>query len=80
MVKDGIFEGYDKVLIFSDGGPKHFKMTGTMNFFAFIKMKSNIALSYHFFESNHGHSVCDGAAAHAKKGINEYQRDIATRN
>jgi len=32
-------------------------------------------VSYCFFESNHGHSVCDAAAAHAKTLINTTQRD-----
>ena len=51
MVQSGVFNGYNKVTVFSDGGPKHFKMTGTMTFFAFLKNRLNLDLTYHFFLS-----------------------------
>jgi len=38
-------------------------------------MYLDIDIVYHFFESNHGHSICDAAASHVKKGINVFQRD-----
>jgi len=78
MVKKNYFSGFLNLLVFSDGGPKHYKMTGTMNFFGFLANSLGINLTYNFFESNHGHSVCDGAAAQAKQYINRFQRDHET--
>jgi hypothetical protein len=62
--------------LFSDGGPKHFKITGTMSFVCHLSAFLNIPIIYHFFETNHGHSVCDAAASQAKGSLNVYQRDF----
>ena len=75
MAMQGLFEGFTKIHIFSDGGPKHFKMSATMSFFGLLKKHLNVDVYYHFFESNHGHSICDGVAYQAKKVLNSYQRD-----
>jgi len=75
MVQEGFLEGFHRIEIFSDGAGKHFKTTAIMNFFAFLKMYLDIDIVYHFFESNHGHSICDAAASHIKKAINVFQRD-----
>lgn len=61
--------------IWSDGGGKHFKMTETMFYYSTIKERYNINLTYNFYESHHGHNICDAAAAHAKKIIDVTQRD-----
>lgn len=71
-------EELDKVpfwFIFSDGGPKHFKLTATVNFFGFLQNYFNVYVEYNFFESNHGHSICDAVASQAKKTLNITQRD-----
>jgi len=75
MINEGWFYRYDTIEIFSDGAGKHFKTTAIMNFFAFMQMFLKKCIIYHFFESNHGHSVCDAAASHVKKAINVFQRD-----
>ncbi len=62
-------------LVFSDGGPKHFKITSVVNFFGFLSLCYGIDIKYNFFESNHGHSVCDAVASQAKKSLNSFQRD-----
>ena len=36
-------------------------------------------VEYCFFESNHGHSVCDAVAAHAKNQVNTIQRNEGER-
>lgn len=38
-------------------------------------MKWKKSIIYNFFESWHGYSVCDGAAANAKKKLKNEQRD-----
>jgi hypothetical protein len=60
--------GFESILIWSDGGPKHFKITACMIFFAAIQTSLvGKKVEYHFFPSYHGHSVCDGMASHLKK-------------
>jgi len=63
------------IRILSDGGGKHFKTTAIMNFFGVVQMATEKTVEYNFFESYHGHSVCDAAAAHAKNALNVHQRD-----
>jgi len=75
LISDGYFAGKTKLVIYSDGGPKHFKITANMTFFAAVQTKLGIPVEYNFFEANHGHSVCDGVAAQAKKKLNQHQRD-----
>ena len=62
-------------IIFSDGGPKHFKLTATVKFFGFIQNLYGVSIEYNFFESNHGHSICDAVASQAKKNLSLAQRD-----
>lgn len=78
IVKKGLLQGFNKIQIYSDGGPKHYKTTSTMQFFGFLKNTLNVDLRYNFFESNHGHSICDGVAYHAKRAINIEQRNTGT--
>jgi len=75
LIKEGHLAKKSKITIYSDGGPKHFKITACMSFFADLQKVLGIPIFYNFFESNHGHSVCDAAAAHAKKLLNTTQRD-----
>jgi len=75
LVESEFFNGFKKIVIFSDGGPKHFKTTATVTFFGVLQKRLGLPVEYHFFESNHGHSVCDTVAAHAKKALNVEQRD-----
>jgi len=74
MVEDNFFDGIKNIYIFSDGGPKHFKITSCLSFFSSLQEKYPFSISYNFFESYHGHSICDGVAAHAKEFLNRYQR------
>ena len=75
LFENGKLEGIKKVLLWSDGGPKHFKMTSCMHFFSSFQSKTSIQIIYNFFESYHGHFVCDGVASHTKKMLNVFQRD-----
>jgi len=61
--------------IWSDGGPKHFKQKKTMYYFSTLQQKYQKTITYHFYQSYHGHNSCDAAAAHAKNAINLQQRD-----
>ena len=71
-----------KVNIWSDGGPKHFKISANMKFFATIQhCNKEIDWSYNFFPAYHDCSVCDGTAAYAKKKVitSMMDTDIAIR-
>jgi len=75
MLDNNFFKDFSKALVFSDGGPKHFKITANMSFFAAVQDQLQKTVEYFFFESNHGHSVCDAVASHAKKRLSQTQRN-----
>ena len=65
---------HKEIEIWSDGGPKHFKISSCMYFFSLLNsLLPSTEIYYNFFVSNHGQSVCDGAAAHLKNEIRNYQ-------
>jgi hypothetical protein len=72
------FNECKKLIIWSDGGPKHFKLTANLYFFSICSQQLKFEIEYHFFPSYHGHSSCDAAAAHSKKQLNIYQRNNGT--
>jgi len=47
MIQMNLFAGFNKNLIFSDGGPKHFKLSGTINFFGFLQNSLGSEIEYH---------------------------------
>jgi hypothetical protein len=70
------FNNVDDVKIWSDGGPKHFKISSNMKFLLAIQQKKlNIQWEYNFFAPYHGCSICDGVAAQAKGALNVSMRD-----
>lgn len=73
MFESDFFKGIKNIYIYSDGGPKHFKVTSCISFFCALQQKYLVNISYNFYESHHGHSICDGAA-HFKGYLNRYQR------
>lgn len=76
LIDSNWFENNKKISIWSDGGPKHFKITSNMKFLLAIQHHfSNIDWVYNFFPSYHGCSICDGAAAHVKNKINQTMRN-----
>lgn len=75
LILNGHFAGFKEISVFSDGAGKHFKATSMMTFMGWLQKGLNVFLEYNFFESNHGHNVCDAAAAAAKRTINVFQRD-----
>ena len=68
-----VISKYKRVYLFSDGGPKHFKISSTLNMvLEAANDLINTKIEYHFFVSYHGHGICDSAAAHAKAAINRH--------
>lgn len=49
-----------RIVVFSDGGPKHFKNRRGLFFMWLIAQESGIPIEWHFFASNHGKCRCDG--------------------
>ena len=52
--------GFRGLHIFSDGGPKHFKLRRTIFYIWELCQELNIPIRYHFFCSCHGKCECDG--------------------
>jgi hypothetical protein len=76
LLEEDKFNGMEMVKIWSDGGPKHFKISANIKFLLSLQQsKSEIIWEYNFFPSYHGCSVCDGAASHFKQLLNRTMRD-----
>jgi hypothetical protein len=68
------FEG-GTLHIWSDGGPKHFKLSsGVYNFYLLANTFKMFHFIYNYFPSYHGHGICDTVVAQAKKELNLFQR------
>lgn len=69
-----------KLYIWSDGARKHYKQSGHMKFWSEIQERlreKNVTVEYNFYASYHGHNVCDAAASHIKRVLNNYQLHTA---
>ncbi len=76
LLDNGWFKNIKTVKIWSDGGPKHFKISSNMKFFLAIQQAfPRKCWIYSFFAPYHGCSICDGVAAHAKGILNRTSRD-----
>ncbi len=70
LLEEHRFENMEIVSIWSDGGPKHFKISSNIRFILSLQQaQPDIGWIYNFFPSYHGCSVCDGVASHAKQAI-----------
>ena len=70
MIKEGLLDDYDDLIIFSDGGPKHFKTSAIINYYSSLATRYHSkSIEYNLFASNHGCSACDGAAGQISKSI-----------
>ena len=75
-MEENTLQNMATVNIWSDGGPKHFKISSNMKFLATLQhYYKNIDWTYNFFPPYHGCSVCDGAAAQAKKKVTTSMMD-----
>lgn len=63
--------------IWSDGGPKHFKVGNQMQFWCDVQraFAQRLRVSYHFFPSYHGESACDAEAHHMKQRMQSHRRN-----
>ena len=70
------FNEIKTVKIWSDGGPKHFKISANMKLLLTIQhVTPSVDWWYNFFGAYHGCSVCDGVAAQAKASLINSMRD-----
>lgn len=73
FVKEKLKERFDRIDVWSDGGPHHFKtrycqcMWHLLSQVAFCEK----AIAHHFYPSYHGHSLADGHAGHVKSVIDK---------
>lgn len=70
IIGEGFFQGIKEISLWSDGGPKHFKVSSTVNFFSYVN--ETFKVIYNFYESYHGHSICDCAASHIKRRLEKH--------
>ena len=75
LLKLNWFNGATTVKIWSDVGPKHFKISANMKFFGCSTKFPTYQMNLQKFASYHGCSVCDGVAAQAKGILNRTMRD-----
>jgi cell division protein FtsB len=70
LLEEHRFENMETVSIWSDGGPKHFKISANIRFILSLQQaRPDINWIYNFFPSYHGCSICDGVASQAKQAI-----------
>jgi len=69
-----LFKSFEDITIWSDGGPAHFKIKKTLQFFSHCRIKYNKILVYNFFASYHGHSTCDSHTGVAKQKLLREER------
>jgi hypothetical protein len=77
MLNNKYFEKFinGEIHIWSDGGPKHFKLTSRIyNFHLLAIHYTQFTFIYNYFPSYHGHGICDTVVAQAKHEINSFQR------
>lgn len=74
------FSDIDSVIVWSDGGPKHFKLTEGQFYFSCISKPNFRIVSYNFFASHHGQSACDAAASTSKKRYNNNNNNNSDNN
>jgi len=65
---------FDEIEIISDGGPQHFKIGKTLYLFSTFHDKYNKLITYHFFGSYHGHSICDSHTGVQKQNLLRVER------
>jgi hypothetical protein len=87
FIKHPLLSDVDRILLWSYGGPKHFKTATTMKFFCDLMSSSGKFISYNFFASYHGHSLCDSHAAtvnntvlHERKQLDSLKRGREGKN
>ena len=76
LLAEKVLDGVVAVHVWSDGGPKHFKMSANMVLMSIIDEElGKQKLNYNFFEAYHGHNACDSVASQAKHKLNTYQHN-----
>ena len=77
FIEDINLNSFKKVIIWSDGGPKHFKCAKNLYFFSTL---FNSKVVYNFFASCHGKGPCDSHLGVIKRRLKEFllEKDITS--
>ena len=63
LCKNPLLKSFQKMYLWNDGGPKHFKITSAMHLWAWVKTTLGLSvLVENTFAPYHGHNVCDAVA------------------
>lgn len=58
-----------KLIVWSDGGPAHYKCKRTIYMFGELQFKYGVPITWYFFASHHGKSLCDSHTGLCKQHI-----------
>lgn len=64
-----LFQNIDEILLWSDGGPHHFKIFRTLYLMWQLQHEYDITIQYNFFASAHGKSLCDAHIGVSKQRV-----------
>lgn len=67
--KERVFPGIKSLVVWSDGGSKHFKCTSFLEALGRLGQRNGVDMQYNFFVADHGWNICDAAASHAKSKL-----------
>lgn len=65
----GLFDNYSQIIIWSDGGPHHFKVCKTLRALPSVINRALKKIYWEFFAPDHGHSECDAHSGALKTRI-----------
>jgi hypothetical protein len=77
LFKENWFGQAEKICFWTDGGPKHFKISSNMRFFSSLqdKYRSKYEIEYNYFPSYHGSGICDAVGSQANRKVSQKMRD-----
>lgn len=80
LLEEPLIKSLLHLYVWSDGGPKHYKISSNMILFSVIQeVYPQFKICYNFYASHHGHSVCDGLAQHGKKKLEIVRCELGER-
>jgi hypothetical protein len=69
VIRKMILPCHQKLVIWSDGGTKHFKNSITLMYLGQVQHSLGVQVEWNFFVSYHGYNCCDLAASHLKTKV-----------
>lgn len=77
IYRTGFFVGYKKLILWSDTGPNHFRVSNTLYFLRQFELIAGLVIQVFYFAPHHGHSQCDGHIGAASRMIAKASKKLA---